>query len=695
MTRLRSRATRGVLIAALTGVLVVLWSTAAVRAVTVSPGTAGGFEADGNVAVDTAGNRDWSNVAVTKVIDDSLDSGFQGSSKEEEPTNWTCNTGGASPPKGNILRAYSNLRIAANPNVAFLNLAFVRESGLGDTHVNFEFNANATPAPAAVTGPCPINRAPGDFLLTYDFDGGANPANIRAWSWDGSAWIERVLQSSDASAATNAAAITDTVSGNASVGAREFGEVTLNLLARGLPAMLGCPGRSTVLNVRSRSSASITSALQDKLPTTTFNVDTCGRVVLHKVDDHAPAHALAGATFGLYGNANASGAPIATCVSVAAGTCSFDQVTPGDYAVKEISAPAGYSADPAIRTVTVGFGQTVDVATPFVDPRDTGYVRINKQVRDDNGDIVTPVDPHVLDGTAFVIYRDANSNGALDAGEEAKLWPAETIPAACTITGGTGRCDAGPLPTGNYRVHETVAPPASAVGPDVNVDVVKGTASRPTSVTYVNTLSPLNISLVKVGPPMAHVGDVIGYEFTGATTGPRLHGVTLTDTVAGGCTSAISAATGDNGDGFLSLGEAWHWTCTHTITAADGDPFTNHAKVAGVDDYGRTVEAPAIHVVDVIHPGIHIVKSAVSSAHEGDVVTYSFAVTNTGDVALTNVAVTDDKLGTIGTIPSLVVGATATLTKNFTVPAGSSVDNTATACGDDPLAHEVCDHDEH
>ena len=31
-------------------------------------------------------------------------------------------------------------------------------------------------------------------------------------------------------------------------------------------------------------------------------------------------------------------------------------------------------------------------------------------------------------------------------------------------------------------------------------------------------------------------------------------------------------------------------------------------------------------------------KSAASSAHEGDTVTYSFKVTNTGDVALTNVA---------------------------------------------------------
>ena len=35
---------------------------------------------------------------------------------------------------------------------------------------------------------------------------------------------------------------------------------------------------------------------------------------------------------------------------------------------------------------------------------------------------------------------DANNNGALDAGETAKLWPAETQDAACSISGGTDVC---------------------------------------------------------------------------------------------------------------------------------------------------------------------------------------------------------------------------------------------------------------
>ena len=50
-----------------------------------------------------------------------------------------------------------------------------------------------------------------------------------------------------------------------------------------------------------------------------------------------------------------------------------------------------------------------------------------------------------------------------------------------------------------------------------------------------------------------------------------------------------------------------------------------------------------------------------------------------------------DKLGSIGTLASLAIGQSTTLTKNFTVPSGSTaVDNTVTACGTDTLSLQVC-----
>src|SRR5438270_13252253 len=50
-----------------------------VRAVTVNGGTIGGFEADGNQVVDTAGHIDWaatSSPPRSDVVDDTADSGF-------------------------------------------------------------------------------------------------------------------------------------------------------------------------------------------------------------------------------------------------------------------------------------------------------------------------------------------------------------------------------------------------------------------------------------------------------------------------------------------------------------------------------------------------------------------------------------------------------------------------------------------
>jgi len=417
---------------------------------------------------------------------------------------------------------------------------------------------------------------------------------------------------------------------------------------------------------------------------------------IHKVDDHVPPNPLAGAQFGLWTGNTVAGNPVATCTSVADGSCNFSVVNPGAYTIHEISAPAGYSPDTNDRQITLAKGDNQDLTQPFVDPRDTGWARIVKVLQDGSGAPVTVADKHALDGASFVLYSDKNNNGALDAGETAKLWPDDSKDAACTISGGTGQCDIGPVLPGAYRVHETAAPPNTTVGPDVNVTVVKSTQANPTIVNYANIVGDLNINLVKDGPALAHVGDTFTYTFDASTTGPRLHNIQLQEVAPNRCTTAISGPTGDsNSNGFLDKGETWHWTCTHTVTALDPNPLPNTAKVTGTDDFSRQVSATDDHTVIIIHPAITIVKSGPATAHEGDTVTYSFKVTNTGDAALSNVQVTDDKLGSIGTIALLSAGDSQTLTKNFTVPVGTSVDNTATACGTDPLNLQVCDTDHH
>jgi hypothetical protein len=210
-------------------------------------------------------------------------------------------------------------------------------------------------------------------------------------------------------------------------------------------------------------------------------------------------------------------------------------------------------------------------------------------------------------------------------------------------------------------------------------------------------LDPIHpkIAIVKSGPALAHIGDTITYKFEVTNPGDvPLHDVALTDPK---CNVApkIDAKAG-TGDDILDLADHWFYSCDHKITAGDPDPLPNTGTVNGLDPLDKTVTANDDHTVDIIHPAIKVEKSGPAEAHEGDKVTYSFKVSNVGDVALTNVTVVDDKLGNVGTISSLNVGASTTLSKDFTVPSPSvGVDNTVTACGNDPLSVKVCDDDHH
>jgi len=679
-------------------------------AVQVGSGTLGGFEIDGNFAVDSSGHNDWANITPTFVRDDTADSGFTQGSKELKPSDWVCGTGGATPNKGNLLRAYVASQVTDAG--AFIDLGFVAQniSGRGDVHVNFEFSQSGTADdPDSFTpGDCPIPRRAGDLLVTYDYPGGKVQPTVGLYKWQPAAhpdgnhdgdWIDQNLPASAAKAAVNAVALDDPIGGT-NVDAGRFGEATIDLHAA-VPQEEGAPCRRFgYVNVRSRSSGeSITSAIQDKLPTTAVDLSTCGTITLHKVDDHVPAQALSGARFGLFDKADATGDPVDTCTSATNGTCTFNHVDPGDYWVREIApAPAGYSADPDIVAVSVEALQTVDIAAPFVDPRDVGSVRIIKDLRDGDA-LLTPDDATDLDGASFVVYKDANANGVYDAGEGAKLWPGETADAACTIAGGDGACVVGPLPTGAYRVHEVTPPPGSERGPDVGPVVVSSDAR--VDVHYANPVPPLNITIVKsatrnddvAAATSAHVSDTVHYVFAVSTSGPRLHSIAVAELTPNRCDGAISGPTktGGNADDFLEPGEIWTYRCDHVVVADDPSVFPNNARVTGIDDFGRVVTDDDSYTIDILHPAIEVAKSASpTSVEPGQSTTYTYVVTNTGDTILSNVIVTDDVLGSVGSVDSLAPGSSSTLTKTVGVQANSPRTNIATACGVDALDLRVC-----
>ncbi|HMN15207.1 MAG TPA: hypothetical protein PKD55_23050, partial [Bellilinea sp.] len=98
-------------------------------------------------------------------------------------------------------------------------------------------------------------------------------------------------------------------------------------------------------------------------------------------------------------------------------------------------------------------------------------------------------------------------------------------------------------------------------------------------------------------------------------------------------------------------------------------------------------------------PAIEVVKTAASAVLPavGDSISYTITVTNTGNVTLTNVVVSDAKVGLSETIATLAPAGVETYTRTYTVTqtdvdAGQVV-NTATATGKDPDGNDVTDDD--
>ena len=204
------------------------------------------------------------------------------------------------------------------------------------------------------------------------------------------------------------------------------------------------------------------------------------------------------------------------------------------------------------------------------------------------------------------------------------------------------------------------------------------------------------INVVKGGPVVAHVGDTITYTFAVslAAGSVSLTNITVTDPICS-ATPTLGTKTGGDQDTTLETGETWNFSCTHVVTASDPDPLPNTVTATGIGPNGQVSDTDT-HSVDIIHPAIQIVKTArPTSIGPGETVTYTFKVTNTGDVTLFDVKVTDNKLGDICTIAQLDVGETETCTADFTASTdfGGPLDNVGKAKGHDVTGFSVEDTD--
>ena len=118
------------------------------------------------------------------------------------------------------------------------------------------------------------------------------------------------------------------------------------------------------------------------------------------------------------------------------------------------------------------------------------------------------------------------------------------------------------------------------------------------------------------------------------------------------------------------------------FTAKNGDLIGAHGD--------QSILANHCEVVPPETPAVSLSKSADPSkySYAGDVISYSYLVTNTGNVALTGVTVTDNKATVSCPSNTVAVGASMTCTASYTILAGditaTSVTNTATVTSNAP-----------
>ncbi|RQP13817.1 MAG: DUF11 domain-containing protein, partial [Parapedobacter sp.] len=208
--------------------------------------------------------------------------------------------------------------------------------------------------------------------------------------------------------------------------------------------------------------------------------------------------------------------------------------------------------------------------------------------------------------------------------------------------------------------------------------------------------------------PYNTVGQEITYDIVVTNTG----NVTIDNIVLTDANADIPA--GDENIGTLNPAESVTITVTHEVTLADlnsgsvsnqataagddpdGDPVTEDSDDPGTPDPNDPTDTDVVQT-----PELTVTKTITSAGPYnavGDVITYDIIVTNTGNVTIDNIVLTDanadipageENIGTLDPTESATITVTHTVTQ--TDLNNGSVSNQATATGDDPDGDPVTD----
>ncbi len=253
----------------------------------------------------------------------------------------------------------------------------------------------------------------------------------------------------------------------------------------------------------------------------------------------------------------------------------------------------------------------------------------------------------------------------------------------------------------NTWIRERASPaqPATrSLAGDVTSGSVTNTASATaggvTSNTDEETVVYTSLTLVKTADPQTYdaAGDEISYSYLVTNSGSvKLLGPVVVDDDKATDENCPLVNTVGNLDEYLDPGESITCTASYTIMAGDvtSGSVTNTASATAGGVTSNTDEET------VVYTSLTLVKTADPQTYDaaGDVISYSYLVTNSGSVKLLGpVVVDDDKatdencplVNTVGNLDEyLDPGESITCTASYTILAGDvtsgSVTNTASA----------------
>nr|WP_210204481.1 DUF11 domain-containing protein [Phyllobacterium phragmitis] len=320
--------------------------------------------------------------------------------------------------------------------------------------------------------------------------------------------------------------------------------------------------------------------------------------------------------------------------------------------------------------------------------------------------------------------NDLDGDGLLDLGETISYTFLVTNTGNVTLTGVTVddpkvtvNEDPQTLgPRGSFTFHGTYTPTQDEIDAGQVSNTATGTGTPPgggdpidsppdTVVVPPDQASGLTIDKTGTlndldGDGLLDPGETVSYAFLVTNTGAvTLSGVTVNDPLLANAGIEL-----DQGPQTLAPGRSFTFTATYTPTQGqiDAGSVTNTATGTGTTPDGGTTDSPPDTVV--VPPdqasGLIIEKSGMLDDRDGDnlidpgeSIIYSFVVTNTGAVTLSDVTVNDPLLADAGISVTpgpqrLTPGRSVTFTATYTptqahIDAGR-VENTATPTGTPP-----------